>query len=353
MKGMLERLRKGYGKKLVALHTWNGWIVVILALTGLLLVGGFWRGLLGEGRVWLKWLHIAVGVASILPVIYYLLLAGKHWKQLRQKPWQRFNVLVVLALLLGWFGSGVLLWQFKAVGPRVSNAALTVHDLLTWIGLPYIIYHSLTRTKWLKEPARRSIKPEARPVGGGAQGHFRVYTVTDIPSFSNENWSFTIDGLVNNKFKWSWEDFLKLKRKVQVSDFHCVTGWSVYNNTWEGIPLRELLQKAGVKPNAKTVKFYSGGWRLHRYPHLGSGEYGRLYGRGDARRQADTERLGWSGKTDRAENVRLQVGEVAEPHRAHRRRACRILGAARLLQRCVGRNELIARIVKEEAGYSI
>ncbi|MFR9711931.1 molybdopterin-dependent oxidoreductase [Paenibacillus sp. MB22_1] len=168
-----------------------------------------------------------------------------------QRVWQE-------TLLLGWFGSGVLLWQFKAVGPRVSNTALTVHDLLTWIGLPYIIYHSLTRTKWLKEPARRSIKPEARPVGGGAQGHFRVYTVTDIPSFSNENWSFTIDGLVNNKFKWSWEDFLKLKRKVQVSNFHCVTGWSVYNNTWEGIPLRELLQKAGVKPNAKTVKFYSG-----------------------------------------------------------------------------------------------
>lgn len=334
MSGFIERLRKGYGKKLISLHAWNGWIVVILALTGLILVGGFWRGFLGEGRVWIKWLHIVVGIASILPVLYYLALAGKHWKQLKQKPWQRFNVLVVLGLLLGWFGSGVLLWQFKAVGPSVSNVALVVHDLLTWIGLPYIIYHSITRVKWLKEPSRRTIQSEretegvhpagvpqpiytrrafirgaigvglavtlgpsfmkwlgnsigsvggtqtidkliendanmlvpapqplpasAPPMGGGAVGQFRVYTVTPIPEFSNDNWSFTIDGLVENSFKWDWKQFVELKRTVQVSDFHCVTGWSVYKNTWEGIPLKELLKKAGVKPGAQTVKLYSG-----------------------------------------------------------------------------------------------
>ncbi|MGM0882270.1 MAG: molybdopterin-dependent oxidoreductase [Bacillota bacterium] len=335
MSGFIERLRKGYGKKLISLHAWNGWIVVILALTGLILVGGFWRGFLGEGRVWIKWLHIVVGIASILPVLYYLALAGKHWKQLKQKPWQRFNVLIVLGLLLGWFGSGVLLWQFKAVGPSVSNVALVVHDLLTWIGLPSIIYHSITRAKWLKEPSRRTIQSEreaeggvhpagvpqpiytrrafirgaigvglavtlgpsfmkwlgnsigsvggtqtidkliendtnmlvpapqplpasAPPMGGGAIGQFRVYSVTPIPEFSNDNWSFTIDGLVENSFKWDWKQFVELKRTVQVSDFHCVTGWSVYKNTWEGIPLKELLKKAGVKPGAQTVKLYSG-----------------------------------------------------------------------------------------------
>ncbi|OMF24514.1 oxidoreductase [Paenibacillus sp. FSL H8-0548] len=335
MSRILEKLRKGYGKKLVSLHAWNGWIVVILALTGLILVGGFWRGFLGEGRVWIKWAHIVVGITSILPVIYYLLLAGKHWKQLKQKPWQRFNVLVVLGLLLGWFGSGVLLWQFKAVGPGISNAALVVHDLLTWIGLPYIIYHSITRVKWLKEPNRRTIKNEqneadalhpagspqavytrkafirgaiglglavtigpsflkwlgtslgsigggqtidkliendanmllpapqplpasAPPMGGGAIGQFRVYTVTPIPSFTNADWMFQIDGLVDKSFKWDWQQFVALKRTVQVSDFHCVTGWSVYKNTWEGIPLKELLRMAGVQSGAETVKLYSG-----------------------------------------------------------------------------------------------
>ncbi|MBW7461098.1 oxidoreductase, partial [Paenibacillus sepulcri] len=95
MSNWLASLRKGYGKKLHALHAWNGWIVVILTISGLLLFGGFWRGILGEGRVWIRWIHIVVGIASLLPVVYYLLLAGKHWKQLRGKSSQRANVIVV------------------------------------------------------------------------------------------------------------------------------------------------------------------------------------------------------------------------------------------------------------------
>ncbi|MEK3883403.1 molybdopterin-dependent oxidoreductase [Paenibacillus sp. PL2-23] len=334
MKGWLERLRKGYGRKLVMLHAWNGWLVVILALSGLLLLGGFWRGVLGEGRVWLKTLHIAVGIASVVPIAYYLALAGKHWKQLRGKRWQKFNVYVVLGFLVGWLLSGLLLWQFKLVGPRVSNVALIAHDVLTWMGLPYIIYHSITRAKWLKDPKRRTVQSEASsvddlhpaapqpvytrrafirgaigaglavtigpsfmkwlgesmggaggsgsidkliasnsnellpapqpmpasspPIGGGAQGSFRVYTVTPIPSFSNANWSLRVDGLVDQPLEWDWEQFVKLKRTVQVSDFHCVTGWSVYSNTWEGIPVKEMLEMAGVQKKAVSAIFHSG-----------------------------------------------------------------------------------------------
>ncbi|WP_338707135.1 molybdopterin-dependent oxidoreductase [Paenibacillus amylolyticus] len=367
MKQWLKNRRKGYGKKLVSIHAWNAWIVVILAISGLMLVGGFWREILGIGRVWLKWLHIIVGLAMLAPVVYYLILAGKHWKQLRIRPWQRVNTILVLALLVGWLLSGIVLWQFKLAGPRWSNAALLIHDLLTWVGLPYIIYHSITRTKWLKDPARRAVKTtttttstptqntadpsdstsdeketpaaisssqfdrssqrdplkseerpqpvytrrafirsavgvglavtlgptfiswvgrnlkidnsidsmlendpnrmvplpqplsaSSPPIGGGAEGHFRVYTVTPIPSFSNANWSFRIDGLVERAQVWNWEQFVKLARTVQVSDFHCVTGWSVYKNTWEGISLAQLLKQAGVKPEAHSVKFYSG-----------------------------------------------------------------------------------------------
>ncbi|OKP81729.1 oxidoreductase [Paenibacillus helianthi] len=340
MKKALAGLRKGYGKKLVSIHMWNAWLVLILAVSGLMLVGGFWRELLGEGRVWLKWAHIAFGLVLLVPVLYYLLLAAKHWKRLYGKNSQKANVVFVMAMLTGWIVSGIVLWQFRLAGPRAANAALFVHDLLTWVGLPVMIYHSITRVKWLKEPKKRSIVPEmapegeplnygvkqkpaavngpqpvytrrgfikvavgaglaitlgptfvrwigkslqlpgaaeyaasnanalipdpvpladsAPPIGGGAEGSFRVYTVTDIPSFDNSNWSFTIDGLVDKKFTWNWDEFVKLQREVQVSDFHCVTGWSVYKNTWEGLPLAKLLDMAGVQEQAVTVKFYSG-----------------------------------------------------------------------------------------------
>lgn len=107
-------------------------------------------------------------------------------------------------------------------------------------------------------PLPQPMPASAPPAGGGAKGDFRIYSVTPIPSFSNATWSFKIDGLVDKPMTWNWEQFVKLARKVQVSDFHCVTGWSVYKNTWEGIPLKQFLQEAGVQTTAKTVKFYSG-----------------------------------------------------------------------------------------------
>ncbi|MCJ8012668.1 molybdopterin-dependent oxidoreductase [Paenibacillus sp. KQZ6P-2] len=331
MNHWLKKISKGIGKKLAAVHRWNAWMIAFLAFSGLILPWGTWREILGAGRVWLKWLHLGVGLALLLPVLYYLSLAGKHWSLLKGRPAQKWNVLIVLFIMAGWFLSGVVLWQFRTFGPAWSNPALTIHDAFTWIGLPYMIYHSITRTRWLKEPHRRTVRtdrplntvtpssasqplytrrafirsaiglgfavtlgpsfvkwlasslsfdanvenlvqqddnhlvpapqPAAAslpPVGGGSKGSFRIYTVTPIPTFDNSNWSFTVDGLVNKPLKWNWEEFVKLQRTVQVSDFHCVTGWSVYNNTWEGISLKQLLEQAGVQASAQTVKFYSG-----------------------------------------------------------------------------------------------
>jgi len=107
-------------------------------------------------------------------------------------------------------------------------------------------------------PAPQPLKDSAPPIGGGASDSFRSYSVTKIPFFNNANWSFTIDGLVEEPVTWNWEQFVALKRSVQVSDFHCVTGWSVYDNTWEGLPLKELLEKTQVKGQARVVKLYSG-----------------------------------------------------------------------------------------------
>ncbi|HET7616388.1 MAG TPA: molybdopterin-dependent oxidoreductase [Bacillales bacterium] len=107
-------------------------------------------------------------------------------------------------------------------------------------------------------PKPKPLPASSPPKGGGYKGRFRVYTVTEIPHFDNENWDFRIGGLVNRPMSWKWQEFVKLPRKVQVSDFHCVTGWSVYKVTYEGIPLEALLKKAGMQSRATHVKFYSG-----------------------------------------------------------------------------------------------
>ncbi|MBX6378234.1 MAG: molybdopterin-dependent oxidoreductase, partial [Clostridia bacterium] len=110
----------------------------------------------------------------------------------------------------------------------------------------------------LPYPLPKPLPASDPPIGGGAKGRFRIYTVTRMPDFDPAVWRFRVNGLVQRPLELTWEEFLRLPRTVAVHDFHCVTGWSVRNVTWEGIPLSQLLQHVGLRPEATHVKFYSG-----------------------------------------------------------------------------------------------
>ncbi|WP_257352263.1 molybdopterin-dependent oxidoreductase [Pseudalkalibacillus decolorationis] len=314
-------------KRLKRIHTYNGWIVVFLMISGILLFLPSLRGLLAPIRVGLKQVHIGVGIVSILVLILYIPYFQKHWKRIRKQQGKRINLMTILLFIFVWSVSGIVLVFEENVSAPTAQSALFIHDIFTWVGIPIILYHSVTRLRWVQKqrrskfPAasdsdkgsriplsrrgfvqmvagtafvifigpsffkwlkqvlddggqslkkviandRNNMNPPPQPLpgsnpprGGGYDGNFRVYTVTEIPSYTEENWSFTIDGLVDRPVKFKWNEFVKLSRKVQVSDFHCVTGWSVRKVTYEGIPLSELLKKAGIKSKAKYVKFYSG-----------------------------------------------------------------------------------------------
>ena len=40
-------------------------------------------------------------------------------------------------------------------------------------------------------------------------------------------------------------------------DFQCVTGWRVHDVKWVGVRLSDLLDRAGVKPEARAIRFKS------------------------------------------------------------------------------------------------
>jgi DMSO/TMAO reductase YedYZ molybdopterin-dependent catalytic subunit len=59
--------------------------------------------------------------------------------------------------------------------------------------------------------------------------------------------------------KWSWEEFRSLPRVQVRSDIHCVTRWSRFDNLWEGVSVREVLRRAGVKPEARFAVIHAEG----------------------------------------------------------------------------------------------
>jgi DMSO/TMAO reductase YedYZ molybdopterin-dependent catalytic subunit len=72
-----------------------------------------------------------------------------------------------------------------------------------------------------------------------------------VPRVDLTQWDFRLDGLVERPIRWSWDDFRALPRVQVQSDIHCVTRWSRYDNRWEGVAMRDVLGRAGLRPEAR------------------------------------------------------------------------------------------------------
>ena len=68
-----------------------------------------------------------------------------------------------------------------------------------------------------------------------------------------EKWRLQVFGLVERPLIFTLAEFQQLPRVKVFADFHCVTKWSRLGNVWEGVSTRELLGRAGIKPEAKFV----------------------------------------------------------------------------------------------------
>ena len=62
------------------------------------------------------------------------------------------------------------------------------------------------------------------------------------PRTRHEEWSFTINGAVDEPLSWSWEQFIALPAETITVDIHCVTKWSKLDTTWKGVSLDTLLE---------------------------------------------------------------------------------------------------------------
>ncbi len=77
--------------------------------------------------------------------------------------------------------------------------------------------------------------------------------VTNPSPRSLEEWQFLVSGEVEKELLFDWEQFQQLPTIEQVSDMHCVTGWTLLNVEWKGIRMGDLLDMAGLTADAKHV----------------------------------------------------------------------------------------------------
>lgn len=84
-----------------------------------------------------------------------------------------------------------------------------------------------------------------------------ILTYEPTPTFDPGAYRFKVWGEVEHPFELSWEELLSLPRVQLTADFHCVTTWSRYDNTWEGVHIREILGRASPTADAQYVMVHS------------------------------------------------------------------------------------------------
>ena len=76
------------------------------------------------------------------------------------------------------------------------------------------------------------------------------------PAIKETYW-LIVEGLVEKPKRFSYRDLQAFPQVNQMSDFHCVEGWSVKDIQWGGIRFSEIARVVKPKPEARYVVFHS------------------------------------------------------------------------------------------------
>jgi len=119
-----------------------------------------------------------------------------------------------------------------------------------------------TKSRWAelgKFLTGLTARPEDQRLPPG-QHLVRTWPVLDLgqtPNVPTSVWRLEIAGLVDHPQTWSFDNLMAEPQVEFLSDIHCVTSWSRYDNHWQGVSTRHLIERVGVQSAATHVLFQS------------------------------------------------------------------------------------------------
>jgi DMSO/TMAO reductase YedYZ molybdopterin-dependent catalytic subunit len=101
---------------------------------------------------------------------------------------------------------------------------------------------------------RRDADPGRLPPGQYDVGdNWPVLSAEVTPTVRTEDWSLTIDGAVEARQSWTWDELHALPVETVVRDIHCVTTWSKFAMSFTGVSVDTLLDAAAPTEDAGYV----------------------------------------------------------------------------------------------------
>ena len=109
-----------------------------------------------------------------------------------------------------------------------------------------------------KRRGDRAVRGDRLPPGQYDTGRdWPTLTAEATPQLTPEQWSITVDGLVEEQQTWSWREAQALPGSTYDGDIHCVTTWSKFDMSFRGVSVDTLLDAARPRPEAAFVMAHS------------------------------------------------------------------------------------------------
>ncbi|MCL6598511.1 MAG: molybdopterin-dependent oxidoreductase [Alicyclobacillus macrosporangiidus] len=292
-------------------------LVTELLATGALLYVPAWRTRFVTYHMAIRWWHLGTGAAWILLLCGSLPAVVRYARLLGGRPAirrmvSRGHITWLYCACLAWAASGAMMADLHHFPLTWRGPATRVHDLLSVLLIPWASLHVagiLTR-RWRHRLSRRFRMRGGHPnlslpedshadfyrvrslsrrqfllYGGAAalaflagglwkwfeprlapitstvperRGRFRLYNVAETtPNIRPGQYTLEVRGLVKKPATFTMAQLAAFPQVSMTRAFYCVSGWTVTNVTWSGVPLAQILQEVQPLPEARYMTVYS------------------------------------------------------------------------------------------------
>ena len=103
---------------------------------------------------------------------------------------------------------------------------------------------------------RRSMENAKLPPGQYVTTDFPVLSAGPTPHVALDQWELTISDGDQVLRRWDWKSFRSLPTETITVDLHCVTRWSKFDTSWEGVSLDTLFRDLTTDAEYAMVRSY-------------------------------------------------------------------------------------------------
>ncbi|HLU73076.1 MAG TPA: sulfite oxidase-like oxidoreductase [Nonomuraea sp.] len=105
---------------------------------------------------------------------------------------------------------------------------------------------------------RRGEGGDRLPPGQYLEHGFPVLSAGPTPHVPLDRWEFVIDTEDGQAHRWTWDELTALPAETPTVDIHCVTKWSKFDTSWEGVSLDVLFENVDSAAEYALVHSYGG-----------------------------------------------------------------------------------------------